>query len=49
MLLHRRATADPSIAFELRAGGLILALPDNCIESVAVDLPSTDESMWQMI
>ena len=36
--LHVRATADPSVAFELRAGGLVLALPDDCIESVAVDL-----------
>jgi hypothetical protein len=49
MLLHRRAAADPSIAFELRAGDLILALPDNCIESVPSIFPSTDESMWQMI
>jgi hypothetical protein len=38
MLLHRRATADPSVPFELRAGGVVLALRDDYIESVAVDL-----------
>src|SRR5258707_5972958 len=38
VLLHRRAAANPGIAFELRAGGVILALPGDCIESVAVDL-----------
>src|SRR5260221_684091 len=37
-VLHRRAAANPGIAFELRAGGVIIALPGDCIESVAVDL-----------
>jgi ATP-dependent DNA ligase len=49
MLLHRRATADPSVPFELRAGGVVLASAMITSRALPSIFPFTDESMWQMI
>jgi hypothetical protein len=39
VLLHRRATANPGIAFQLRSSCLVLGFVHNCAQSCAVDLP----------
>ena len=39
VLLHRRATANPGIAVQLRSRCLVLALARDYVKSCAVDLP----------
>src|SRR5260221_552834 len=39
VLLHRRATANPGIAVQLRTRCLVLAVARDCVQSCAVDLP----------
>src|SRR5258707_12475154 len=46
VLLDRRAAANPGIAFELRPGGVILALPGDCIESASVGLSIHGKKNW---